>query len=43
MFLHPDYRNNIRQTYYKGGHMMYSIDSELRQFTKDVRQFYENR
>lgn len=43
LFLHPDYRSNIQQTYYKGGHMMYSIDTELRLFTEDVRRFYEGR
>jgi carboxypeptidase C (cathepsin A) len=42
MFLHPEYRDNITMTYYKAGHMMYSVKTELEQFTKDVRTFYES-
>ena len=42
MFLDSEYRDNVQLTYYHGGHMMYSIKEELRKFTKDVRNFYDN-
>ena len=43
MFLNEKYRNNIQMTYYKGGHMMYTLEPELKQFTEDVRSFYRAR
>jgi carboxypeptidase C (cathepsin A) len=41
MFLNKEYKNNIKMTYYEGGHMMYTIKKELEKFTRDVRQFYD--
>jgi len=33
-------RNNISMKYYRSGHMMYIEKESLKQFTKDVEQFY---
>lgn len=43
MFLNQAYRDNIKMTYYKGGHMMYTLEEELKKFTEDVRSFYKGR
>ncbi len=40
MFLNPELRDNITMTYYHGGHMMYTLESELKKLTDDVRHFY---
>jgi len=41
MFLDEDLRKNIAVTYYLGGHMMYTMKSELEKFTVDVKRFYD--
>lgn len=41
LFLNPEYKDNIRMTYYEAGHMMYIHKPSLIQFTQDVRKFYE--
>lgn len=38
--LETSLRNNISMKYYKSGHMMYIEKESLKQFTKDVEQFY---
>lgn len=40
--LETSLRNNISMKYYKSGHMMYIEKESLKQFTKDVEQFYGN-
>lgn len=40
MFLNDALRDNISMTYYNGGHMMYTLESELQKLTEDVKQFY---
>lgn len=40
--LESSLRNNISMKYYKSGHMMYIEKESLKQFTKDVEQFYGN-
>ncbi|MFZ9976515.1 MAG: S10 family peptidase [Candidatus Kapaibacteriota bacterium] len=42
MPLESSLRNNISMKYYKSGHMMYIEKESLKQFTKDVEQFYGN-
>lgn len=41
MFLDEELRNNITVTYYHGGHMMYTMKTELEKFTGDVKKFYD--
>lgn len=41
MFVNEQYRDNITMTYYHGGHMMYTMEPELKKLTEDVRQFYD--
>jgi carboxypeptidase C (cathepsin A) len=40
--LESSLRNNISMKYYRSGHMMYIEKESLKQFTKDVEQFYGN-
>lgn len=40
MFVDEKFRNNIAMTYYHGGHMMYTLEAELKKLTEDVRSFY---
>lgn len=41
LFLDPQIKKNIQVQYYLGGHMMYTMKSELQKFTQDVKAFYE--
>jgi carboxypeptidase C (cathepsin A) len=41
MFIDPSLRNNIRQTFYEAGHMMYIHKPSLIQLKKDVAEFYK--
>lgn len=38
--LPQELKNNISMTYYKGGHMMYFIESELKKLKEDARKLY---
>jgi carboxypeptidase C (cathepsin A) len=42
MFLDEKLRNNISQTFYEAGHMMYIHKPSLIQFKKDVTNFYKD-
>ena len=42
MFLSPALKQNISQTFYEAGHMMYIHQPSLVQFKKDVDDFYRN-
>ncbi|MFZ6014146.1 MAG: hypothetical protein ACOYXT_27640 [Bacteroidota bacterium] len=42
MFLEGTLKNNIQQTFYEAGHMMYIHKPSLIQFKKDVAQFYRD-
>ena len=35
----PELQKNISQTYYQGGHMMYTIDSERAKLKADIVSF----
>ena len=41
LFLNEELRKNITTTYYHGGHMMYTMKSELIKLTADVKKFYD--
>ena len=43
MFVNEVLRENITMKYYHGGHMMYTLESELNKLTMDVREFYKSR
>lgn len=43
MFLRPHLKENIWQTYYEAGHMMYIHDESLKQFKEDFVQFIEGK
>jgi len=42
MYLNEVYKDNIKMTYYHGGHMMYTLKTELEKFTNDVKSFYDS-
>jgi len=37
----PSYQQRVSMGYYEGGHMMYIIERELRQFKQDVAKFIQ--
>jgi len=41
MNLSPELQKNISMTYYKGGHMMYFVESELKQLKEDAVKLYQ--
>lgn len=41
MFVNEQFQDNITMTYYHGGHMMYTMEPQLRKLTEDVREFYQ--
>ncbi len=41
--LSPELQKNISMTYYKGGHMMYFVESELKQLKVDAVQLYQGK
>ncbi len=41
LFLNEELRKNITTTYYHGGHMMYTMKSELIKLTDEVKKFYD--
>ncbi len=41
LFIAPEYAPNIQMKYYHGGHMMYTLNNEIKRFTDDVRAFFE--
>lgn len=43
IFLPDNLRSNVSMTYYQGGHMMYTVKSEMEKLKADVAAFYQRR